>query len=305
VQNIAGRNRADQEALASDSPFGSFLPLTCPEIFQTSRNNLPVAPLLALWITLRMMEVANRFSVLLSFDEDLRCFLRQTKKDEPVVRVLTSKTSVKDVIESCGIPHPEVDLVLSNGIPVAFSYQLVTDTRLEVYSGATDLFPEVRLQGRNVRAFVADGHLGKLVRKLRLLGVDVSYRPDPDDRDLLAAMIRESRALLTRDRLLLMHRIVKNGYFPRSQKSSEQVLEVIRRFGLENALRPFSRCLRCNGLLSNVSKDSVMDQLEPLTRIYYNEFQRCIDCGQTYWPGSHLDKLRCQVQTVLDRLKEI
>jgi hypothetical protein len=36
-----------------------------------------------------------------------------------------------------------------------------------------------------------------------------------------------------------------------------------------------------------VSKQEVLEQLEPLTRQYYNEFSRCPDCGQVYWKGSH------------------
>jgi uncharacterized protein len=35
----------------------------------------------------------------------------------------------------------------------------------------------------------------------------------------------------------------------------------------------------------------VLDQLEPLTRIYYDEFRSCIACGKIFWRGSHFSKL--------------
>jgi uncharacterized protein with PIN domain len=246
---------------------------------------------------------ANRFSVVLSFGGDLGFFLKQREPKQPITRVLAHKGSVKDIIESCGVPHPEVDLIVRDGQPVDFSFQLEADAVLDVHPISTKLFPESRLQERAVRAFVADGHLGKLARQLRLLGIDVSYRHDANDHELLATMVKENRALLTRDRPLLMHRVVRTGYFPRSQLPIEQTVEVIRRFELAQTLAPFVRCLRCNGLLTVVSKESVIEQLEPLTRLYYEDFQRCPQCGQPYWHGSHVAKLKKRVELILSRLR--
>jgi len=247
------------------------------------------------------------FPVVIAFHGDLGFFLkRQERSAQPpsvVTRVLNRKTSAKDVIEACGVPHPEIDLIVAGGEPVDFSAHVETATKLEVYPVSGDgPFPSARLQARNVRTFVADGHLGKLVRNLRLLGIDVSYRPEADDRDLLAAAVRENRALLTRDRPLLMHRIISCGYYPRSQFSLEQTVEVVRRFGLAQTLAPFTRCLRCNGQLVVTTKNAVIDQLEPLTRLYYDDFQQCLNCGQTYWRGSHLQKLEKRVKTLTDSL---
>jgi uncharacterized protein with PIN domain len=243
---------------------------------------------------------AKRFSVVVTFYGDLGFFVKDNDRLQPVRRVLTYKTTVKDVIESFGVPHPEVDLIVFNGQPADFSFHLEADSTLDVYPISTNLFPTFRLQARDVRAFVADGHLGKLTRDLRLLGIDVSYNRDANDRELLATMARENRALLTRDRPLLMHRAVRTGYFPRSQVPMEQTVEVIRRFALAPVLAPFVRCLRCNGLLAAVSKEAVFDQLKPLTRLYYDDFQKCPQCGQPYWRGSHVAKLEKRVEAILN-----
>jgi uncharacterized protein len=243
---------------------------------------------------------AKKYSVVVSFHGDLGFFVKC--KERSGLRVLTHKTSVKDVIESFGVPHPEVDLIVLNGRPVDFSFHLEADAALDVYPISANCSSTFRLQTREVRAFVADGHLGKLVRDLRLLGIDVSYNRDADDRELLDTMTRENRALLTRDRPLLMHRTVKTGYFPRSQHPMEQTVEVIRRFGLARALAPFVRCLRCNGLLAPVSKQEVIHLLEPLTRLYYDDFQSCPQCGQSYWRGSHVAKLEKRVEAILHKI---
>lgn len=242
----------------------------------------------------------RRFTVLLAFHGDLEIFIRRTERTRPLKRVMSRKASVKDVIESCGVPHPEVDLIIIEGQPVDLSFHLNTETTVEIYpvAAAPELFPAYRLQSREAGSFVADGHLGKLARDLRLLGIDVSYRNDAQDDELLATMALHRRALLTRDRRLLMHRIVQKGYFPRSQLPIEQTVEVIRRFNLAPRFAPFSRCLRCNERLSWVSKDSVFEKLEPLTRLYYHEFRQCSKCGQTYWRGSHFGKLQRRVEQI-------
>jgi len=241
------------------------------------------------------------FTIALTFHGDLVLFLKREERDHPVKRALNHKASVKDVIESSGVPHPEVDLIVVNGKPVDFSIQLKADAAPEIYpvSAASELFPDHRLQARNELAFVADGHLGKLTRDLRLLGIDVSYRPHALDSELLITMIQERRALLTRDRRLLMHRVVQTGYYPRSQHSIEQTVEVIKRFNLTEKLAPFQRCLRCNEPLNPVPKETVLEKLEPLTRLYYHDFRRCPKCGQIYWRGSHFERLQKRVETII------
>jgi uncharacterized protein len=244
------------------------------------------------------------FAIDLTFHDDLVLFLRRADQNRPIRRLLSHKTSVKDLIEACGVPHPEVDLITVNGKPVDLSSHLDTDAMVEIYpvSAARELFASDRLQTRNVPAFVADGHLGKLTRDLRLLGIDVSYRRDAEDRELLITAVRERRALLTRDRRLLMHRVVQTGYYPRSQHSIEQTVEVIKRFNLAEKLAPFQRCLQCNERLNPVPKEMVLEKLEPLTRLYYHEFRRCSKCGQIYWRGSHYERLRKHVEAIIESI---
>ena len=41
---------------------------------------------------------------------------------------------MKDAIESCGVPHPEVDLILVDGKSVDFSYQLEVEIKIDIFS---------------------------------------------------------------------------------------------------------------------------------------------------------------------------
>ncbi len=242
----------------------------------------------------------SAFRVRLKFHDDLTFFFKSKTTSEVIERNLGEKTSVKDVIESCGVPHPEVDLILLNGEPVDFSYPIAKDADIDLYSVQSQrpLFKEKRLQARSIMRFVADGHLGTLARSLRLLGFDVAYERQAQDRQLLRVMEREDRALLTRDRRLLMHAIVRNGYCPRSQNADDQTIEVIRRFHLFDSIAPFTRCLRCNAPLQKVVKADVIEKLEPLTKIYYEEFRRCTGCRQIYWAGSHFSKLQQRLEKI-------
>jgi uncharacterized protein with PIN domain len=98
--------------------------------------------------------------------------------------------------------------------------------------------------------------------------------------------------VLTKDRGLLKRSLVTRGYCVRAADPKQQIREVLERFDLAGAVAPFTRCLRCNGLLAPVEKRAIVDRLPHRTREYYDEFYQCAACGQVYWPGSHYDHMQ-------------
>src|SRR3990172_6813587 len=104
---------------------------------------------------------------------------------------------------------------------------------------------------------------------------------------------------LTRDRGLLKRSVVRRGAYLRSDQPVEQLVEVALRFGPVDRWRPFGRCLRCNTLLVSVSREEVLPRLQPLTRIYYDDFRRCPGCGAIYWKGSH----HARMERLVDRVR--
>ena len=212
--------------------------------------------------------------------------------------------SVKDLVESVGVPHPEIDLLLVDDEPVGFDHLVRGGERVAVYPPMRSLRPE---PGSTLwptppepRRFVVDVHLGTLARRLRLLGFDSWYARDADDDRLARIAVDEDRILLTRDRGLLMRRAIVHGYCPRSDDPQTQALEVSERYGLSARARPLTRCVNCNGRLEPVDREEVLHLLPPRTRREFDRFAQCGDCGQVYWPGSHVDA----VADFLDRVTD-
>ena len=215
----------------------------------------------------------------------------------------SGRVSVKDMVESLGVPHTEVDLILANGDSVDFSYRVQDGDRISFYPRfeSIDVGPILRVRPRPlpVLRFALDVHLGKLASFLRLLGFDSLYRRDFEDESLARLSNAERRILLTRDRGLLKRSQVTYGYWVRETSPRLQLIEVVRRFGLWGRLEPFGRCLRCNGEIESVPGDEVASRLPPRTREQYREFWRCPKCDRVYWKGSHHDRMQGFLQEVV------
>ncbi len=228
------------------------------------------------------------------FYEELNDFLPPAQRKVEFEHSFDRRTSIKDMIESLGVPHPEVELILVNGQPVDFSRIVEDGDRISVYPvfESLDITPLVRLRPTPLRnpKFVVDCNLGRLARYLRLLGFDCLYRNDYRDADVAMLSQQQQRIVLTRDRRLLQYKIIDHGLFVRSTDPKAQVREVLKRLDLYRLAKPFTRCTRCNGVLETVPKALVEAQLQPKTRRYYKVFRQCRDCRQVYWQGSHYDR---------------
>lgn len=236
-------------------------------------------------------------SVQFRFYAQLNDFLALQKRHRTYTALFNAPQSVKHLIESEGVPHPEVAMILANRKPVQFDHLAQDGERIAVYPRlhSVKLTPNERLRPPLPRppVFVLDNHLGKLARYMRLLGFNTLYpEAHPDDEQLAQIAHEQNRVMLTRDRRLLMRKQIEYGYCLRSTDSKQQLIEVMDQFDLRNQIQPWLRCLKCNGLLKLVAKEDVIDQLEPKTRKYYNDFRQCRDCGQIYWKGSHYKKLQ-------------
>lgn len=213
--------------------------------------------------------------------------------------------SVKNVFESLGIPHPEVEALLVNGTSVGFGYLVQPGDWFEVYPISAT--PEVNVPLVELRPrlatfhFVLDIHLGRLAAYLRMLGFDSLYRNDYEDPFLAQLAHNEQRILLTRDIELLKRSLVTYGYFVRSTRPTCQLEEVVRRFRLYESAALFQRCMRCNGLTQPVEKAAVLHLLEPKTKQFYDEFWQCQSCGQVYWRGSHYTHMQQFVESILNQ----
>ena len=231
----------------------------------------------------------------ISFLNQLNDFLPRRKKDQVLLCEFIGNPSIKHLVESMGVPHTEVGQILVNEQSTNFSYQVQSGDRIIVYPAS----PEVDHLSGLFHAgkltieprFILDNHLGKLTTYLRILGFDTIYQNDYQDDQLAQITGEQNRILLTRDRQLLMRKTIRYGYSVRSLLPEDQIVEVIRRFGLTKLLTPFHRCLRCNTPLEPVRKEVILHRLEPLTQKYFHEFRICPNCDRVYWKGSHYDRM--------------
>jgi uncharacterized protein len=241
----------------------------------------------------------------LRFYEELNNFLIPANRKKTFPYRFWGTPSVKDVIESLGIPHTEVDLILINGCSVNFKHHLADGDRMAVYPvfESLDIANLSHLRETPLRKtrFILDVHLGKTARSLRMLGFDVLYQNDYADPEIVFVATTQKRIILTRDRGILKYKKVTHGYLIRSDDPKKQVVEVLDRFDLFSQIKPFHRCIACNGLILKIDKNSVESRLKPKTKQYYNEFFQCENCNKVFWKGSHYKNMLGQIDELLNR----
>lgn len=229
------------------------------------------------------------------FYEELSDFLPEEKKKKRFTHYYIDRTSVKDLIESIGVPHTEVDLILVNGKSVNFKYIINDSDDISVYPvfESLDISEVQHLRAKPLRKpkFVADVHLGRLTRYLRMIGLDVLYKNDFNDDEVVLISLKERRAILTKDRGILKRNEVTHGYWVRSINVEEQVKEVLKRFDLQKEIKEFSRCIECNELLEPIKKELIFNRLQPKVAQSQNEFFHCPSCKKIYWKGTHYQRM--------------
>ncbi len=233
------------------------------------------------------------------FYAELNDFLKPQFRYRAFEHRFSTSQSVKDIIESLGVPHTEVDLVLINSRVSSLSDKLNDGDKVSVYPVFETL--DIGMLKKDTQAlrnlkFIADVHLGKLTRKLRLLGFDVLYSNTYNDREIVEIATRENRVVLTRDKGILKFGKLQKGYYIRSDNPEEQVKEVLGRFDLYRSIKPLSRCPLCNSNIVPIEKENILKRLKPKVKRFHNEFYICKTCNQIYWKGTHYEKILTWIQ---------
>ncbi len=240
------------------------------------------------------------------FHQQLNAFLQPAQRKTSFDLELKKARSVKDLIESIGVPHTEVELIFVNDKSVDFNYQVQAGDHISVYPTveSLDISPH-KSSLRHCQAkpldqpvFILDVHLGRLAAYLRMLGFDTLYRNDYDDPELANISASENRILLTCDRRLLMRKQVNYGYFVRARQPQQQIVEILQRFDLYDKQKPFTRCMYCNGKTRPVNKQQIESRLLPKTKQYFDKFYQCESCDKIYWQGSHYLKMQEMINKI-------
>jgi uncharacterized protein with PIN domain len=237
------------------------------------------------------------------FYEELNDFLPEEKRKVRFEHTYIDRTSVKDMVESLGVPHSEIDLILVNGRSVDFNYLIKDGDDINVYPvfESIDISNIQHLRAKPLREpkFILDVHLGKLTSYLRMLGIDSEYKNNYFRNELIKISLNEKRTILTKDRELLKHNEITHGYWIRETDPKKQTKEVIDRFDLKDEIKELTRCMVCNQLLIKVEKKEIEDKLPVKVKEFQNEFYQCPGCKRIFWKGTHYLKMKELIQKLI------
>jgi len=139
--------------------------------------------------------------------------------------------------------------------------------------------------------FALDRPLGKLAKWLRILGFDALYWRG-DEGELLERARAEGRVLITKTRRLAEGAEGLKVLFLEEDNPFFQLRRVMEALGLKaESGRVFSRCLRCNTPLQEVSPEEVQGEVPDYVFRTQDRFSRCPSCGKVFWPGSHYERM--------------
>ena len=151
------------------------------------------------------------------------------------------------------------------------------------------------------RTFMADAMLGRLARWLRILGYDTAYETTITDDLLIEQALREDRWLLTRDRYLLLRKVLRGRHTLITSDHLDRQLDQLRRelrLNLDpNEQRPF-RCATCNVPANPLSPHEAVPLVPPLVAQRYDHFVQCPCCLHVYWPGTHWEAIVAKLAAI-------
>lgn len=144
--------------------------------------------------------------------------------------------------------------------------------------------------------FIADAALGRLVTWLRLLGYDTVDAPDLRVAELIQRARAEGRTLLTRNRQVALRRAAPPHVLVESDHHRQQLRQVMDACGLDAAPAFLARCSRCNTRLEHVAPATVLGRVPRYVSETQTAFARCPICERIYWPATHVDHMRRELE---------
>jgi uncharacterized protein with PIN domain len=139
--------------------------------------------------------------------------------------------------------------------------------------------------------FIADVMLGRLAKRLRLLGFDVLYDRTLDDNEIIHLSLEQDRVILTRDTGLAARPLASHNIFVNSDNVREQLEQVLSDFPPDATTAPLTRCSVCNQPLTETPKPEIRDSVPGYVYNKYDVFLRCTSCSRVYWRGTHVNRM--------------
>jgi uncharacterized protein with PIN domain len=148
--------------------------------------------------------------------------------------------------------------------------------------------------------------LGKLTRWLRILGHDVIYYGVADDIELIKLAESSKRVLITRDFELYQQAITRgfDAVFIEDTDKAGKLAFLAKRFDFKLDVDiNNSHCPKCNAKLLAVLKEKIISEIPKATSSNYDDFWRCLRCGQLYWQGAHWKQIKLTIEDAKQKLR--
>jgi len=147
--------------------------------------------------------------------------------------------------------------------------------------------------------FITDTSLELLARRLRMLGYDVASVPGARLEELFDAARRDGRTVLT----LSARHAARFADVPALRVARGDAAAALREVaaGHEPAGLPFSRCPRCNVALQRRTAFEATGEVPGRVLRHAPALTYCPQCGQWYWEGTHVARLRAWLEAALGR----
>ena len=154
--------------------------------------------------------------------------------------------------------------------------------------------------------FIVDAMLGKLAKKLRLLGYDTFYSSSIADNKIIIMAKNEKRILLTKDRILAC--LAPKNEIKTVATSDGNELDQFRQIKENVGLNAFaiegkiSRCTNCNSELLRAKNEKIIGKVPDGVIRNFKEFWECKKCKKIYWNGTHIKNLQTFVSELNEKL---
>jgi len=142
--------------------------------------------------------------------------------------------------------------------------------------------------------FTLTEDLGKLAKLLRMLGYDAAIYKSVNLFTIIRIAKKERRIFVTRSQ----KKVKSNQKFSRILIKSENHLEQLREmkdYIRLNEEHIFTRCIICNKLLFDISKNKIIDLIPEFIYQNHSNFKVCRKCGKIFWKGTHYQNMKTEL----------
>jgi uncharacterized protein with PIN domain len=139
--------------------------------------------------------------------------------------------------------------------------------------------------------YIADRMLGRLARRLRMMGIDCAYAGQAPANEVVLRAQTERLTIITRDTRLMKRRLGLGRIFVTGDRVEEQMRCFLKQTGEDPFSAAFTRCVECNTVLEPADPGCLPESVPLYVRTRVRSFSRCPSCGRTYWSGTHRKRM--------------